>query len=389
MQDHCRAGRKRIEMLVAAASSRSQPPSASKAKANVEAATKPGNDAEGTKDEGAPLPAAAPMLTSCGGSGRGRAGRAAEARTRLSLSRGGSTAPGIGRSQQSVLGEGSGRTTTSTGTGTRTGPGAGGNAGAGTGAPSGWVAMAVAGLGHGHGRRGGGYTTAQRFAPSPLEDGEDLVACDSAAARRYDVGATNAVAIGENDTESKLSPTNAMQLDAESSMRYRLQKRSVGLHATGQDPLKEVLARSGKRRIVDSGHGMGVSIPEQAQWTAADDLDENEEVVVHGGRWQAAKRLSQPRPLAMLPDCLRSRYSDAPLLAPQGSKPVGRTKERKGGRERFSGDEERYLREGVGRYNGAPNMWKAILSAYPFNSKRTAVDLKDKWRNIRKNLGAA
>ena len=74
MQEHLRAGRKRIELLVAAASSSSQPPSVSKAKANVEAATtsKRGNDAEGTKDEGRPLPAAAPMFTSCGGSGRAR-----------------------------------------------------------------------------------------------------------------------------------------------------------------------------------------------------------------------------------------------------------------------------------------------------------------------------
>jgi hypothetical protein len=35
------------------------------------------------------------------------------------------------------------------------------------------------------------------------------------------------------------------------------------------------------------------------------------------------------------------------------------------------------LRFGVGK-------WKHILTAYPFNVRRSSVDLKDKWRNIMK-----
>jgi hypothetical protein len=40
------------------------------------------------------------------------------------------------------------------------------------------------------------------------------------------------------------------------------------------------------------------------------------------------------------------------------------------------------LRAGVRRFG--VGKWKHILTAYPFNSRRSSVDLKDKWRNILK-----
>ena len=46
----------------------------------------------------------------------------------------------------------------------------------------------------------------------------------------------------------------------------------------------------------------------------------------------------------------------------------------------WSQQEEELLRKGVRKF-GAGN-WKQILRAYPFNSVRTTVCLKDKWRNI-------
>lgn len=47
---------------------------------------------------------------------------------------------------------------------------------------------------------------------------------------------------------------------------------------------------------------------------------------------------------------------------------------------RFTAEEEMMLMEGVRRF-GAGN-WKKILNSYQFHWKRTAVDLKDKYRNV-------
>eukprot|EP00795_Rhopilema_esculentum_P001389 gene1389-15800_t len=52
-------------------------------------------------------------------------------------------------------------------------------------------------------------------------------------------------------------------------------------------------------------------------------------------------------------------------------------------RRPFSEEEVEWLRRGVKRY-GFGN-WATILRNYPFPSKRTAVNLKDKWRNIERN----
>ena len=43
--------------------------------------------------------------------------------------------------------------------------------------------------------------------------------------------------------------------------------------------------------------------------------------------------------------------------------------------------EERRLRKGVKHF---ANNWSAILRTYKFQRGRTAVDLKDKWRNMTK-----
>lgn len=57
-----------------------------------------------------------------------------------------------------------------------------------------------------------------------------------------------------------------------------------------------------------------------------------------------------------------------------------RSKGRRDSYLRFTQAEQAMLIEGVRRY-GAGN-WKKILSSYEFHVKRTAVDLKDKYRNI-------
>lgn len=58
----------------------------------------------------------------------------------------------------------------------------------------------------------------------------------------------------------------------------------------------------------------------------------------------------------------------------------GRRKTRRGCYTRFSAAEEAQLLEGV-RKHGA-GKWKKILNSYSFHRKRTAVDLKDKYRNM-------
>ncbi len=75
--------------------------------------------------------------------------------------------------------------------------------------------------------------------------------------------------------------------------------------------------------------------------------------------------------------------SSAPFQDDYDSQNKARQSRRKGRREsytRFSPSEQQNLLDGVARY-GAGN-WKKILSSYSFHSKRTAVDLKDKYRNI-------
>lgn len=61
----------------------------------------------------------------------------------------------------------------------------------------------------------------------------------------------------------------------------------------------------------------------------------------------------------------------------------GATRAKRGRREsytRFTAEEEHMLLDGVAVY-GAGN-WKKILNSYHFHWKRTAVDLKDKYRNM-------
>jgi Myb-like DNA-binding domain len=52
------------------------------------------------------------------------------------------------------------------------------------------------------------------------------------------------------------------------------------------------------------------------------------------------------------------------------------------GYTRFSDPEHMMLFAGVRRFGAGK--WKLILAAYPFNARRSPVDLKDKWRNVLK-----
>ena len=51
---------------------------------------------------------------------------------------------------------------------------------------------------------------------------------------------------------------------------------------------------------------------------------------------------------------------------------------------RWTDEEVEFLKEGVERF-GVGN-WKEILRTYKFHSRRTNVDLKDKWRNLKKKM---
>lgn len=53
-----------------------------------------------------------------------------------------------------------------------------------------------------------------------------------------------------------------------------------------------------------------------------------------------------------------------------------------GGRVRWKEEEVEYLKKGVETYG--VGHWRTILERYPFHSRRTNVDLKDKWRNLQK-----
>jgi hypothetical protein len=51
----------------------------------------------------------------------------------------------------------------------------------------------------------------------------------------------------------------------------------------------------------------------------------------------------------------------------------------------FTTAEVVYLKEGVVKFKCSKQMWRDILSNYKFHERRTAVDLKDKYRNLCKN----
>jgi len=50
-------------------------------------------------------------------------------------------------------------------------------------------------------------------------------------------------------------------------------------------------------------------------------------------------------------------------------------------REKFTGREEEFVRQGVAQFG---RNWKKILTEFDFHPQRTGVDIKDKWRNMNK-----
>lgn len=78
-----------------------------------------------------------------------------------------------------------------------------------------------------------------------------------------------------------------------------------------------------------------------------------------------------------------SKEQSAKSASPPASPTVARSSRRKTRREfytRFSAAEQAMLLDGVRIFG--PGRWKKILSSYDFHHKRTAVDLKDKYRNV-------
>lgn len=79
-----------------------------------------------------------------------------------------------------------------------------------------------------------------------------------------------------------------------------------------------------------------------------------------------------------------------PLHISGGASDTSRKKVTSGGggggggrRVRWAEEEVEFLKEGVERF-GIGN-WKTIRQNYSFNSKRSNMDLRDKWRNMQKN----
>jgi hypothetical protein len=104
----------------------------------------------------------------------------------------------------------------------------------------------------------------------------------------------------------------------------------------------------------------------------------------------AVHPLSVPLTLPLPPPLPRDPQPHASALYPHGSPPLhhlhGREERTAGpvraGYTRFSDVEQMMLFAGVRRFG--PGKWKLILAAYPFNARRSPVDLKDKWRNVLK-----
>lgn len=102
-----------------------------------------------------------------------------------------------------------------------------------------------------------------------------------------------------------------------------------------------------------------------------------------------ANGLPPPMPIVQLRKPIHPGMSSFASSAPSGAasplkSPSGRSSCKTSGRRdtytRFTSDEEAMLMEGV-RTFGVGN-WKKILNSYQFHWKRTAVDLKDKYRNM-------
>jgi len=168
-------------------------------------------------------------------------------------------------------------------------------------------------------------------------------------------------------------------------------------------------AGSKRQRLVD---GDGRPSANQPRWTAKDDLEgcgiedadgeDSMEDAMDASRVCLPERQPMPRVSRRLVDggagvpaacTARSTRDDGGVRGGHQGARSGRGQsgdsDRLHGRVPFSLQEERALREGVSRYQHAHNMWKEILRHYDFDPKRTAVDLKDKWRNICRKGGGS
>lgn len=183
-----------------------------------------------------------------------------------------------------------------------------------------------------------------------------------------------------------------------------LARQSSALHAQGTDPLEDMLKQpkrapsglraGGKRmRLTEPASSSRAPDAEQPQWTAADDLDGVEDDEIENSDDDAEGAVSYTR----LPPAKRTADLPPNLSPQRGGDGQGGSAGRgnRGGHAQqaaaarskkvpFSLDEEAWIKEGVTRFQTATNLWACILKAYPFDKKRTSVDLKDKWRNMQK-----
>ena len=202
----------------------------------------------------------------------------------------------------------------------------------------------------------------------------------------------------------------------------QLATASKRLRDNTTDPLPEMLAQprpssrggtpagskaAGKRRAVTAGGNAPAPDSQQPTWTERDDdltrgVGDSEEPG-DGAESIEDSDDDGEAPRKKLPDRkggdgkgLAARLSlgdlDDPLLAKSNGDGGGssrynvpRDKEgKKTKRVRFSPEEEEALRQGHALYGGSSHVWRDILQKYrvTFHNSRTAVDLKDKWRNM-------
>lgn len=101
------------------------------------------------------------------------------------------------------------------------------------------------------------------------------------------------------------------------------------------------------------------SASSSAKATAERNLSDNEHL----------EFISDPREAASAKSVLQTLYPDA-------------TPDRRKNRIPWSAAEEQNLLEGYARFG--PSRWKQILESYTFHTSRNSVDLKDKFRNLKK-----
>eukprot|EP00742_Colponemidia_sp_Colp-10_P007061 GILJ01007579.1.p1 GENE.GILJ01007579.1~~GILJ01007579.1.p1 ORF type:complete len:507 (+),score=107.94 GILJ01007579.1:112-1521(+) len=212
----------------------------------------------------------------------------------------------------------------------------------------------------------------------------------------------------EKGIDSSVTKKKKSNVSAETVAEEVLQLRAAAkkLSSKVQDPLQDVLVRSSavavtlnspqktkrpppsaatvtetppKRRRMNERHSSATEV----QWSQESDSNGQPSPTAH--RILSAVNSRKPSPLRLASPAATSKSTKAKSPAPVSSSSKTSTVRTVGGSRRdrkfWSDEEVNNLREGVKRFG--VGRWKDILQTYSFET-RTAVDLKDKWRNLGK-----